>query len=81
VFLLRPEQGLNYIKIQEIKGYLVLYNPRNSRTLSRTCKSHVTWVSVQKSTFAWINQEIEAFTRLMSKKIINVHLRLWTLKY
>jgi len=60
---------------------LFLYKPRISRTLSRTCKSHVTWIDVQESTFAWINQTIEAFTRLMSNRIFNVHLRLWTLKY
>ena len=108
VFLLRQKQGLNYTKIQEIKGYLVLWTnfefrklvqnvaqwvdqnvqaefrrsvlhkPRNSRTLSRTCKSYVTWINVQESTFAWINQAIKTFVRLMAKKKFNVHLRLWT---
>jgi len=57
---------------------LVLHKPRNSRTLLRTCKSYVTWINVQESTFAWINQAIKTFTRLMPKMIFNVHLRLWT---
>jgi len=44
-------------------------------------KVHVTWICVQESTFAWINQAIKAYTRIMSKGIFNVHLRLWTLMY
>jgi len=59
---------------------LFLHKLRDSRTLSRTCKLYVTWTNVQESTSAWINQAIKAFTRLMSKRIFNVHLRLWTLK-
>jgi len=39
-------------------------------------KAHVTWICVQESTFAWINQAIKAYTRIMSKRIFNVHLRL-----
>lgn len=42
----------------------------------RSCKAHMTWVYVQESTFAWINQAIKAYTRIMSKKAFNVHLRL-----
>jgi len=57
---------------------LFLYKPINSRTLSRTWKAHVTRIYVQESTFAWINQAIKAFTMLMSKRIFNVHFRLWT---
>jgi len=60
---------------------LFLYKPRISRTLSRTCKLYVTWTNVQENISAWINQAIKAFTRLMSKGIFNVHLRLWTLKW
>jgi len=35
----------------------------------------VTWIYVQESTFAWINQAIKAYTRIMSKRILNVHFK------
>ncbi|KEH39204.1 hypothetical protein MTR_2g090780 [Medicago truncatula] len=49
---------------------LFLNKPKSLKNFDqRSCKAHVTWVYVQESTFAWINQAIKACTRILSKKM------------
>jgi len=59
----------------EIKR-LFLHKPRISRTLIKVMQDTCDMVKCPGKYIAWINQAINAYTRIMSKRILNVPLRL-----